>query len=96
METSESPLPPIDGMFRRVTDVAWDPQATPISATATSIPASPSTIMDGNWVKSWGEFGTGPGQFHCRTCIARLTPRATSMWPIAVMDAFRSSTATET
>ena len=35
------PLPAEDGRFRQVTDVAWDKAATPSSATATSIRASP-------------------------------------------------------
>ena len=37
------------------------PTATPISATATSTRASPRSTSDGDWVKSWGEKGTGPG-----------------------------------
>ena len=41
---SKPPTPPVDGQFRQVTDVTWDPQGTLISATATSIPALPSTM----------------------------------------------------
>jgi len=37
-------------MFRQITDVAWTPQATPTSPTATSIRASQKIDKDGNWL----------------------------------------------
>ena len=37
------PLPPVDGMFRQVTDMAWDAAGTLTSAMATSIPALPKS-----------------------------------------------------
>ena len=38
------PLPPIDGEFRQVTDMAWDAAGNTLSATVTSIPGSPRSI----------------------------------------------------
>ena len=44
--------------------------ATSTSATATSIRASPRSSKDGDWIKSWGERGTGPGEFNTPHSIA--------------------------
>ncbi len=38
------PLPPVDGLFRQVTDMAWDRPAIRTSATGTSIRGSPRLI----------------------------------------------------
>ena len=38
------PLPPVDGMFRQVTDITWDPPEIPTSVTATLIRASRNSI----------------------------------------------------
>ncbi len=64
LEHPRPPLPPVDGMFRQVTDVAWD--------SADNIYVSDGYInsrvamydKDGNWVGSFGEPGSGPGQFN--------------------------------
>jgi hypothetical protein len=57
------PLAPIDGMFRQPTDVAWD-SAGNIYITDGYINSRVAKYdKDGNWVKSWGTKGTGPGQF---------------------------------
>ena len=68
--------------------------ATSTSATATSIRASPRSIKDGNWIKSWGELGTGPGQFNTPHSIASRRRRTTSMSATAATAASRCSTAT--
>jgi 6-bladed beta-propeller len=64
LEHPRPPLPPVDGMFRQVTDVAWD--------SADNIYVSDGYInsrvamydKDGNWAGSFGEPGAGPGQFN--------------------------------
>ncbi len=68
LEHPRPPLPPIDGQFRQVTDVAWD--------SADNIYISDGYInsrvakydKDGNWAGSFGEPGTGRGS------TARCTP----------------------
>ena len=55
--------PPIDGMFRQPTDVAWDSGGN-IYITDGYINSRVAKYdKDGDWVKSWGTKGTGPGQF---------------------------------
>jgi len=64
------PLPPADGMFRQVTDVAWD-AAGNIYITDGYINSRITKIdKDGNWLKSWGEPGDQPGQFNTPHSIA--------------------------
>ena len=57
------PAPPVDGMFRQVTDVAWDPAGNSYISDGYINSRVAKYDADGNWIKSWGEFGTGPGQF---------------------------------
>ena len=58
------PLSPIDGMFRQPTDVTWD-SAGSIYITDGYVNSRVAKYdKNGDWVKSWGEPGTGPGQFH--------------------------------
>jgi DNA-binding beta-propeller fold protein YncE len=56
------PLPPIDGQFRQVTDVAWDPAGNSYISDGYINSRVAKFDKNGNWVKSFGEFGTGPGQ----------------------------------
>jgi DNA-binding beta-propeller fold protein YncE len=59
----DPPLPPIDGLFRQPTDVAWDSEGN-IYITDGYINSRVAKYdKNGEWVKSWGEKGTGPGQF---------------------------------
>jgi DNA-binding beta-propeller fold protein YncE len=59
----DPPLPPIDGLFRQPTDVAWDSDGN-IYITDGYINSRVAKYdKNGDWVKSWGEKGTGPGQF---------------------------------
>jgi DNA-binding beta-propeller fold protein YncE len=59
----EPPLAPIDGLFRQPTDVAWDSDGN-IYITDGYINSRVAKYdKNGDWVKSWGEKGTGPGQF---------------------------------
>ena len=89
------PAPPIEGTFRQVTDVTWTLPETLISATVTSIPASPNTTGTEIGLSRGASSGRGLDNFGF--CIRfRPTPRATSMLRTAAMDAFRSSTTAET
>ena len=64
------PLPPVDGLFRQPTDVAWDSQGN-IYITDGYVNSRVAKIdKNGDWVKSWGSKGTGPGQFNLPHSIA--------------------------
>src|ERR1035438_6224551 len=57
------PLPAVDGLFRQPTDVAWDSDGN-IYITDGYINSRVAKYdKNAHWVKSWGEYGTGPGQF---------------------------------
>ncbi len=64
------PLPPVDGMFRQVTDVAWDAVGNAYISDGYINSRVAKVDKDGNWVTSWGEPGTGPGQFNTPHSIA--------------------------
>jgi DNA-binding beta-propeller fold protein YncE len=69
-EHVEPPLPHIDGLFRQPTDVAWD-SAGNIYISDGYVNSRVAKIdRNGDWVKSWGEKGTGPGQFNLPHAIA--------------------------
>jgi hypothetical protein len=57
------PLPPEDGIFRQVTDVAWDKSGNTYISDGYINSRIGKVDKDGNWLKSWGEPGSGPGQF---------------------------------
>ena len=64
------PLPPVDGLFRQPTDVAWDSDGN-IYITDGYINSRVAKYdKNGDWVKSWGEPGKGPGQFNLPHAIA--------------------------
>jgi len=64
------PLPPVDGMFRQVTDVAWDAAGNTYISDGYINSRVAKLDKDGNWLKSWGEPGDGPGQFNVPHSIA--------------------------
>jgi NHL repeat len=64
------PLPPVDGMFRQVTDMAWDAAGNTYISDGYINSRVAKIDKDGNWVKSWGEPGNGPGQFNVPHSIA--------------------------
>jgi NHL repeat len=64
------PLPPVDGMFRQVTDVAWDAAGDTFISDGYINSRVAKVDKDGNWLKSWGEPGDGPGQFNVPHSIA--------------------------
>jgi hypothetical protein len=64
------PLPPVDGMFRQVTDVAWDAAGNSYISDGYVNSRIAKVDKDGNWLKSWGEPGDQPGQFNTPHSIA--------------------------
>ncbi len=64
------PLPPIDGLFRQPTDVAWDSAGNIYISDGYINSRVAKYDKNGSWVKSWGEPGTGPGQFRLPHSIA--------------------------
>jgi sugar lactone lactonase YvrE len=64
------PLPPVDGMFRQVTDVAWDLAGNTYISDGYINSRVAKVDKDGNWLKSWGEPGDKPGQFNTPHSLA--------------------------
>lgn len=64
------PLPPEDGLFRQVTDVAWDSAGNTYISDGYINSRIAKVDKDGNWLKSWGEPGKEPGQFSTPHSIA--------------------------
>jgi hypothetical protein len=64
------PRPPVAGMFRQVTDVTWDPEGNIYVSDGYINSRVAKFDKDGNIVSSFGEPGTGPGQFNTPHTIA--------------------------
>jgi DNA-binding beta-propeller fold protein YncE len=64
------PLPPVDGMFRQVTDMAWDSAGNTYISDGYINSRIAKVDRNGNWLKSWGEPGNQPGQFSTPHSIA--------------------------
>lgn len=64
LEHPKPPLPPVDGMFRQVTDVTWDSHGSIYIADGYINSRIARYDRDGNWLGSWGGPGSGPGQFN--------------------------------
>ncbi|SAK54906.1 NHL repeat-containing protein [Caballeronia fortuita] len=67
------PNPPLlsePGRFRQVTDVAWDAAGNTYISDGYINSRVAKVDKDGNWIKSWGERGKEPGQFHTPHSIA--------------------------
>jgi outer membrane protein assembly factor BamB len=63
LEHPDPPLPPVDASFRQPTDVAWDSKGN-IYITDGYVNSRVAKFdKNGDWVKSWGSKGSGPGQF---------------------------------
>ena len=69
-ENVTPPLPPVDGLFRQPTDVAWDSEGNIYISDGYVNSRVAKYDKHGDWVKSWGENGTGPGQFRLPHAIA--------------------------
>ena len=69
-ERTGPPPAHVDGRFRQPTDVTWD-QAGNIFISDGYVNSRVAKLdKDGNWLKSWGERGTGPSQFNLVHSIA--------------------------
>ena len=66
----DPPLPPVDGLFRQPTDIAWDSQGNSYITDGYVNSRVAKISKEGNWVKSWGTKGSGPGQFNLPHSIA--------------------------
>jgi DNA-binding beta-propeller fold protein YncE len=64
------PLPPEDGRFRQVTDVAWDADDNTYISDGYINSRVAKVDKDGNWLMSWGTPGADPGQFNTPHSIA--------------------------
>jgi streptogramin lyase len=69
-EPVQKPRPQIDGRFRQPTDVTWDTAGNIFISDGYVNSRVAKYDKDGNWVKSWGERGTAPGQFQTVHSIA--------------------------
>lgn len=69
-EHPDPPLPHIDGLFRQPTDVAWDSKGNTYISDGYVNSRVAKYDANGDWVKSWGEPGRGPGQFRLPHAIA--------------------------
>ena len=64
------PLLAVDGMFRQVTDMAWDSAGNTYISDGYINSRVAKVDQNGEWIKSWGEPGSGPGQFKTPHSIA--------------------------
>jgi sugar lactone lactonase YvrE len=69
-EDEDPPLPHVDGLFRQPTDVAWDSDGNIYISDGYINSRVAKYDKNGDWVKSWGSKGTGPGQFRLPHSIA--------------------------
>jgi hypothetical protein len=64
------PLPPVNGQFRQPTDVTWDTQGNIFISDGYINSRVAKFDKNGDWVKSFGEPGNGPGQLNTPHSIA--------------------------
>jgi DNA-binding beta-propeller fold protein YncE len=64
------PLPPVDGLFRQVTDVAWDSKGNGYISDGYINARVARVSRTGEWLGSFGTPGSGPGQFMTPHSIA--------------------------
>jgi len=64
------PLPPIDGQFRQVTDMTWDPEGNTYISDGYINSRVAKVDKNGKWLASFGTPGTGPLQFNTPHSIA--------------------------
>jgi DNA-binding beta-propeller fold protein YncE len=64
------PLPPVDGNFRQVTDMTWDPAGNTYISDGYINSRVAKVDKNGNWLMSFGEPGSGPGQLNTPHSIA--------------------------
>jgi len=64
------PLPAVDGMFRQVTDMAWDQAGNTYISDGYINSRVAKADKNGNWLTSWGGPGDKPGEFSVPHSIA--------------------------
>ena len=64
------PLPHVDGRFRQPTDVTWGPNGEIYISDGYVNSRVAKLDKDGEWIKSWGQRGKGPGEFNLVHSIA--------------------------
>jgi len=64
------PLPPVEGMFRKVTAMPWDAAGNTYISDGYINSRIAKFDKNGNWLKSWEEPGDQPGQFSTPHSIA--------------------------
>jgi DNA-binding beta-propeller fold protein YncE len=60
----------VDGRFRQPTDVTWGPDGTIYISDGYVNSRVAKISKDGDWIKSWGQRGKGPGEFNLVHSIA--------------------------
>ncbi|HZP74506.1 MAG TPA: peptidyl-alpha-hydroxyglycine alpha-amidating lyase family protein [Pseudolabrys sp.] len=70
LEHPNPPLPAEDGRFRQVTDVTFDAADNAYISDGYINSRVAKVDKNGNWLKSWGDRGKGPGQFSTPHSIA--------------------------
>jgi len=87
-------MPPVDGMFRQVTDIAWDAASNAYISDGYVNSRIAKIDKDGNWLRFWVNPATSPASSTLRTASPSMrTTTFTS--PIAATAASRSSTSME-
>jgi DNA-binding beta-propeller fold protein YncE len=69
-EPVQKPRPQVAGRFRQPTDVTWDTAGNIFISDGYVNSRVAKYDKDGQWVKSWGERGSAPGQFNTVHSIA--------------------------
>ena len=64
------PLPHVDGRFRQPTDVTWDAHGNIYVSDGYVNARVAKFDRNGDWVRSWGRHGKGPGEFNLVHTIA--------------------------
>jgi len=64
------PRPAVNGQFRQPTDVTWDPQGDIFISDGYVNSRVAKFDKNGDWVKQWGEPGSGQGEFNTPHSIA--------------------------
>src|ERR1700761_6868918 len=73
------PLPADDGRFRQVTDMAFDKAGNTFISDGYINSRVAKVDKDGNWIKSWGDRGTGPAQFNTARSVISAIRRLLSI-----------------
>jgi hypothetical protein len=69
-ENVDPPLPAVDGLFRQPTDIAWDSAGNSYISDGYVNSRVAKYSKNGDWIMSWGDKGTAPGQFRLPHAIA--------------------------